>query len=336
MINRQFCKSKSIKIALATIVFLLGAFLTWLLLGFAFCPGISMVPRWTRMVAPSSMQLEPSYVGTSFTYQAGNESFVLGAGQVVDIATSSDSGSLAIATGNQVRVFLTNDFKELWDISNREGIQQILFSPDGKFIAVAMLDGTIRVLRADSGSVILALDGANAPIQGISWSSDSSMIAATTSSRREFFVWNLNANGHLRRIQVTGSRRIGVVAWSTNNSQVVATGWENDITLWNVNEGIELRSFATSRLGNVTALSWLPHSSLLAVGGANIIEILDTDNGRLVETLGVDITQTIDTLNFSSDGEWLAAASSTLNFRQDGSVVDSSTVFLWRKRERDR
>lgn len=72
-----------------------------------------------------------------------------------------------------------------------DDVLSVRFSPDGKFIAVALLDSTVKILYVDTLKFFLSLYGHKLPVVSMDISSDN-MIIATASSDKTIKIWGLD------------------------------------------------------------------------------------------------------------------------------------------------
>lgn len=91
------------------------------------------------------------------------------------------------------------------------GVNDVQWSPDGRYIASAYNDRTVVIVDASSGALVQRLNGHRASIYSFSWSPDSHFIAST-SEDRSVRIWNALTGAELYTVDEAQVSR--VVRWS--------------------------------------------------------------------------------------------------------------------------
>jgi WD40 repeat protein len=65
-------------------------------------------------------------------------------------------------------------------IGHNKEINQVVFSPDGKWLATASVDGTSKIYDVNTGSLILTISGHSDNVEGIAFFSDSKHIVTAS------------------------------------------------------------------------------------------------------------------------------------------------------------
>jgi WD40 repeat protein len=98
------------------------------------------------------------------------------------------------------------------------------------------------------------------------------------------------------------------VAFSPDGSRVASGSFDNTITLWDVNRGVELHTL-TGHTGRVTALAFSPDGKRLATASWDTtLKLWDPDTGKEIRTLKGHRNM-VTGVAFSPDGKRLASAS---------------------------
>jgi ribosome assembly protein 4 len=129
----------------------------------------------------------------------------------------------------------------LWDPSNAKkplarltGHQQlinvVMFSPDGKLIASASFDKSIRLWNGENGKFIATLRGHVGAVYQICWSADSRLICSG-SKDSTLKVWNVNTRkmsaelpGHMDEVFA--------VDWSPDGKRVASGSKDRTLKFW--------------------------------------------------------------------------------------------------------
>ena len=136
----------------------------------------------------------------------------------------------------------TNNFLGLWSIRTGEYITTIgtgdnvnafAFSPDSRLIVTVNQDGSIRFWDLNNYQSILNITGRGKPIDCVSFSPDSQMIAA--SSQNVIKLWNVS-NGHLLLTLDSHEDTITSLIFSPDGKLLVSSSKDAQIKLWSLSK----------------------------------------------------------------------------------------------------
>jgi WD40 repeat protein len=218
---------------------------------------------------------------------------------------------------------------------HRDRIYGIDWSPDGKFIASASADKTVRIWQNDGQFLYvlgcnqrIPLDCKNPNqhqerIWNVVFSSDGQMIA-TSSVDRTVKLWKWDKLNSYYKYYDTLKGHRGQVwkAVFSPDKQLIASGSDDEtVKLWKLNQSDgSYQEYKTLKghTSQIYAVAFSPDGKLIAsASGDKTIKIWDT-NGNLVDTLKGH-QRGVRGVDFSPDGKLIASAS------------DDKTVKLWKK-----
>jgi WD40 repeat protein len=179
-------------------------------------------------------------------------------------------------------------------------ITHVTFSPDGKRLASASLDQTVRVWNPATGKEENTFfeDG---PVRSVAFSPDGLRLASGGESRA-VRIWAARRAEPARAIK--GRSRINGVAFSPEGRRLAGAS-SDGVTVWDVLTAKKLLELGP--VGQCSRAVFSPDGSCLGVG--NNGEVWDSTTGRVIRNVGVRPTHRgILGVDFSPDGRRIACA----------------------------
>jgi WD40 repeat protein len=188
------------------------------------------------------------------------------------------------------------------------GVSMATFSSDGKDVATAGSDGTVRVWDTLEGEITL-----RAP-QGIQDAAYMRATSTVVTAGNGVGIWDVE-NGHLLRSFGAGTRFWGVDP-SPDGTRVTGIDFDGRVHIWDASSGQLLRVLqdrpAQERAGNPVPPSaeFSPNGSRIATvsGGDDSVSIWAASEGGLLKTL-TGHTAEISDVSWSPDGTRVVTAS---------------------------
>lgn len=180
------------------------------------------------------------------------------------------------------------------------GISSIAWSPDGKFLASAGWDNTLKIWSVE-GKLLHTLKGHSAPVASVTWSPDGNEIASG-SWDETIKIWS--SRGQL--LETIEGHQSGIVsiAWSPDGQRLASGGEDKTLKIWN-RDGQLLHTLAGYPKW-VSSIAWSPNGEMLVSGGGdNILKIWSRD-GQLLRTLEGH-QGGVDNVAWSPDGRTIAS-----------------------------
>ncbi|NJR22020.1 MAG: AAA family ATPase [Richelia sp. CSU_2_1] len=213
-------------------------------------------------------------------------------------------------------------------------VTQVSFSPDGKTLASASFDKTIRLWRLDDVP-LKTLDGHQNRVQTASFSPDGQRLASG-STDNTIKLWS--RTGVLLETLEGHSQRVASVSFSPDGQLLASGSYDKTVKIWNLKEhgtnnilpcpsaplfpcSPAVVSTLEGHSDSVMGVSFSPDSEILATASKDKTVKLWTRNGWLIKTL-TGHTGWVTGVSFSPDGSMLASAS------------DDGTVKLWNREGR--
>ncbi len=187
------------------------------------------------------------------------------------------------------------------------------FSPDGKTIASASADKTVKLWNRDGKEIQVRLEHSNW-VSSLSFSPNGKVLASGDKDGT-IKLWQLN--GTLLRPISGHTDRVYNLSFSPNGQLMASAGDDKKIKIWQIKDGTLIRSLPGSS-HSVASFKFSSDSQFLtSVVGDGTIKTWRVSNGELAQTLPGPSSSVV-AVKFSPDGKVIASANSngTMNLWQ--------------------
>ncbi len=189
---------------------------------------------------------------------------------------------------------------------HRDLIRSVAFSPDGKMLASASSDETIRLWDVASGESRRELKGHTNRVRNVVFSPDGKMLASG-SEDETIRLWEV-ASGESRRELKGHTNWVNSVAFSPDGKMLASASSDQTIRLWEVASG-ESRRELKGHTSSVNSVAFSPDGKMLASGSSDqTIRLWEVASGESRRELKGH-TSYVYSVAFSPDGKMLASGS---------------------------
>lgn len=210
---------------------------------------------------------------------------------------------------NQVNVFLQEALYKVSErnqlSSHKEEVRDITFSPDGKIIATASQDNTVK-LWGLNGKEIATLEEHTDLVSSVRFSPNGKIIA-TASHDETVKLWT--NEGKLINTITGYNTKVNSLTFSPNGNMIATGDGQGNIKIWNL-EGKLIRTFSGHEQP-ILNITFSPDSNTIASASQDKTVKLWNLDGVLLQTFAGDNAHKdwVWSVNFSPDGQKIATAS---------------------------
>ncbi len=185
-------------------------------------------------------------------------------------------------------------------------VYSVVFSLDGKYIASASADNTMKLWDVSSGQCVRTFSEHSYSVFSVAFSPNGKYIASA-SNDKTIKLWNVSSgtcvgtfSGH--------SDGVNSVAFSPDGKYIASGSYDKTIKLWNVSSGTCVSTFSGHSAG-VNSVAFSPDGTYIASGsGDYTIKLWNISSGTCVSTFS-GYSSCINSVAFSADGKYIASAS---------------------------
>ncbi|MBW4504085.1 MAG: WD40 repeat domain-containing protein [Scytonema hyalinum WJT4-NPBG1] len=142
----------------------------------------------------------------------------------------------------------------------------VSFSPDGKMLATASADNTVKLWDTSTDKQIKTLKGHTNSVNGVSFSPNGKMLA-TASGDNTVKLWDTSTGKQIKTLK-GHTNSVNGVSFSPNGKMLATASGDNTVKLWDTSTGKQIKTLK-GHTNSVNGVSFSPNGKMLATASGD-------------------------------------------------------------------
>ncbi|MEH2460909.1 MAG: WD40 repeat domain-containing protein [Nostoc sp.] len=191
-------------------------------------------------------------------------------------------------------------------LRHSNSVFSVVFSRDGKTLASASGDNTIKLWNLNTGTVIITLSGHSNSVNSVVFSPDGKTLASA-SADKTIKLWNFDTGEEITTLS-GHSDSVNSVVFSPDGKTLASASADKTIKLWNLDTDKEITTLSGHRSSVRSVVFSRDGKTLASASADNTIKLWNFNTGKEITTLSGH-SDSVNSIVFSPDGKTLASAS---------------------------
>jgi WD40 repeat protein len=188
---------------------------------------------------------------------------------------------------------------------HRGSVYSLAFLANGRQLASASEDGTIRIWDINTGTTVQTLTGHKRSVFAIAVSPNGQLLVSA-GNERDLFMWDVRSGKQTGKLS-GHDYDVYTLQFSTDGRLLASSGKDQSIILWDMNKKRALRTLEGHE-GTVLTLSFSPDGKGLLSGGEDgQLKHWDTESGKQTWSMHGH-RGLVSAVGFSPDGKWFVSS----------------------------
>ena len=277
--------------------------------------------------------------------------------RIMDVEFSPDGTLLALATEIGILLYNTKTYDNPEILKGHTGkISKIAFRPDGKVLASAGRDKTVRLWDVNTRQQIKTFGIGLFPLANIVFSPDGKMLASGGVGEGDgianAYLWDADTGRCLRvfsELAISGRKKTVMDVAFSPDGKVLASACEaHYIRLWDVNTGQLIKSLTGPKrippeqiripyglVRKVRSVAFSPDGNMLVSGGSltrGAVDLWDVNRGQQIRLLTINAQLEQKMTSGSGHNRWSILGGEDVAFSPDGNTIactGTNNIHLW-------